>query len=51
MRRYNFFFPEDLIEELKELSKKTGAPMSELLRRSLKEYLDNIKKDNTNDKR
>jgi len=40
MRIYDFYFPEELMKELKNLSKKTGAPVSELLRRAAREYLE-----------
>jgi predicted DNA-binding protein len=39
MKRYNFYFPQAMMKQLKELSKKTGVPMSEILRRMLKKYL------------
>jgi predicted DNA-binding protein len=44
MRIYNFYFPEELIVELKKLSEETGAPVAELLRRATKEYLEKRKK-------
>ena len=40
MHQHNFFLPDELINQLKELSKETGAPVSELLRRAAKEYLE-----------
>jgi predicted DNA-binding protein len=43
MRLHSFLFPDELMTELKDLSKKTGAPMSELLRRATKEYIKKIK--------
>lgn len=39
MRRMNIFFPEPLIAALKALSKKTGLPVSEHIRRAIDEYL------------
>lgn len=33
MKRTNFYFPPELLKRLKEASKKTGIPISELLRR------------------
>jgi len=44
MHIHNFFFPDELINELKDLSKETGAPVSELLRRAAREYLEKRKK-------
>lgn len=46
MHVHNFCFPDDLMKELKELSEETGAPVSELLRRAAKEYLEKINKNN-----
>jgi predicted DNA-binding protein len=43
MHLYNFFFPEELMTELKNLSKETGAPVAELVRRATKEYLEKRK--------
>jgi predicted DNA-binding protein len=39
MKRYNFYLPQEIMKSLKELSKKTGVPMSEMLRRMIREYL------------
>jgi len=44
MERYNHCFPKDLMAELKKISEETGAPVSELLRRATKEYVDRWKK-------
>ncbi len=38
-RRTTVWLPENLIERLKKLSDKTGAPMAELLRRAVEAYL------------
>lgn len=43
MKRHNFFYPEQLIEELRKLSKETGLPMSELIRRAISEFLERMK--------
>jgi metal-responsive CopG/Arc/MetJ family transcriptional regulator len=40
MQRYNFFFPKELMKEFKKISEETGAPISELLRRAAREYLE-----------
>jgi metal-responsive CopG/Arc/MetJ family transcriptional regulator len=37
--------PQDLIQGLKEISKKTGAPVSEIIRRASYRYLKDWKKD------
>jgi metal-responsive CopG/Arc/MetJ family transcriptional regulator len=39
MKRYNFYFPQAMMNRFRELSVKTGVPMSEMLRRMIKEYL------------
>jgi predicted DNA-binding protein len=39
MKRTTVWLPEDLLAKLKRLSRKTGAPMAELLRRAVKAYL------------
>jgi predicted DNA-binding protein len=43
VKRHNFFYPEQLIAELRALSAKTGLPMSELIRRAIAEYLEKMK--------
>jgi predicted DNA-binding protein len=40
MQRHNFFLPKELAEQLKELSERTGVPMSEIVRRALQAYLE-----------
>jgi predicted DNA-binding protein len=40
MERHNFFFPKELMIELKKLSEETGAPMAEIIRRAIKEYIE-----------
>ena len=40
MKRYNIYFPENLMQKLKDLSKKTGAPVSELIRRAVQKLLE-----------
>jgi metal-responsive CopG/Arc/MetJ family transcriptional regulator len=50
MTVYNFHFPDDLITELRNLSKETGAPVSELLRRAAREYLEKRKQKNEKEK-
>lgn len=40
MQRHNLFFPDELVAEFKKLSKETGAPMAELIRRAMKEYIE-----------
>ena len=39
MKRHNFFLPEELVAELKEIADKTGTPMSELVRRALQNWV------------
>jgi len=38
-KRTTVWLPEDLIERLHKLSRKTGAPMAELFRRAVEAYL------------
>jgi predicted DNA-binding protein len=39
MKRTALFFKEEQIKKLQKLSDKTGAPLSELIRRAVDEYL------------
>jgi predicted DNA-binding protein len=39
MKRTNFYFPPQMLARLKAASKKTGLPVSELLRRAVENYL------------
>jgi predicted DNA-binding protein len=43
MKLFNLMLPEDLLERLKALSKKTGAPVAELVRRAIEAFLKNSK--------
>jgi hypothetical protein len=38
-KRTTVWLPLDLIERLKKLSRKTGAPMAELFRRAVESYV------------
>jgi Ribbon-helix-helix domain len=38
-KRTTVWLPQELIEKLKKLSRKTGAPMAELFRRAVEAYL------------
>jgi hypothetical protein len=38
-KRTTVWLPEELIERLKKLSRKTGAPMAELFRRAVEAYV------------
>jgi predicted DNA-binding protein len=38
-KRTTVWLPEELLEQLKKLSRKTGAPMAELFRRAVGGYL------------
>jgi len=38
-KRTTVWLPEELLEQLKKLSRKTGAPMAELCRRAVEGYL------------
>lgn len=39
MKRTNFYFPQEYLDRLAAEAKRTGMPMSELLRRALDEWL------------
>ena len=39
MKRTALFLKEEQLKKLQKLSEKTGAPMAELIRRALDEYL------------
>jgi len=39
MKRTNFYFPREQLDRLAAESKKSGLPMSEILRRALDEWL------------
>ena len=38
-KRTTVWLPEELLERLHKLSRKTGAPMAELFRRAVESYL------------
>jgi predicted DNA-binding protein len=40
MKRTTMFLKPDQLQKLSILSKKTGAPISELIRRAIDKYLD-----------
>jgi predicted DNA-binding protein len=40
MRNFNFIIPPDLDTRLKAESERTGAPMSEIIRRAVRDYLE-----------
>jgi len=44
MRRTALFLKEQQLEKLQKLSKKTGAPVAELVRRAIDAYLHSRKK-------
>jgi len=39
MDQFNFFMPPQMISALKSLSQKTGLKVSDLIRRSIEDYL------------
>lgn len=39
MKRTNYYFPAAMLAKLKAASKKTGLPVSELIRRAIDAYL------------
>ena len=44
MKRTALFLKEDQVKKLQRLSDKTGAPVAELVRRAIDEYLERLKK-------
>ena len=44
-RNFNFKIPSELDSELKAEAQRTGAPMSEIVRRAIKIYLSKKKND------
>jgi Arc/MetJ-type ribon-helix-helix transcriptional regulator len=42
VKRHNFFLPEELVASMKAHCELVGMPMSELVRRALQAYLDEI---------
>lgn len=40
MKRHNFFLPEQIMGELKQLAEKRHTTVSELIRQALVDYLD-----------
>jgi predicted DNA-binding protein len=43
MKRTNFYYPEQMLERLKALSKRLGGSVSEHIRRAISEYLERNK--------
>ena len=39
MKRYNFHLPEQIMNELRDMSEATGLTVSELIRRALSEFV------------
>ena len=39
MKRTNYYFPKQMLAKLKAASKKTGLPVSELIRRAVEDFL------------
>lgn len=39
MKRTNFYFPEQMLAELKRAKDETGLPVSEIIRRAIEAYL------------
>jgi len=39
MKRTNYYYPEQLLERLKAMSKATGVTVSELIRKAIDEFL------------
>ncbi len=40
MKRHNFFLPDEIVEELKQAAHEDRTTMSELIRKSIAQYLD-----------
>jgi metal-responsive CopG/Arc/MetJ family transcriptional regulator len=39
VKRYNFHLPEQIMDELRDMSEETGLTVSELIRRALSDFL------------
>ena len=39
MKRYNFHLPEQIMDELRDMSEATGLTVSELIRRALSNFI------------
>ena len=44
MRRRNLFLPDELMDQVSELSKKRGRPMAEIIRVAIEKYLAAVKR-------
>jgi predicted DNA-binding protein len=44
MERTHVFLPQPVISRLKALAEKTGLPVSELIRRAIDEYLEQLQR-------
>jgi Arc/MetJ-type ribon-helix-helix transcriptional regulator len=44
MKRTHVFLPQPAISQLQALAKKTGLPVSELVRRAVDEYLERLQR-------
>jgi hypothetical protein len=42
--RMNVYLPDDMMTQLKSVSEKSGAPIAELIRRAVAQYLKTLKK-------
>lgn len=40
MKRHNFFLPDEVVEQLKEVAHEDRTTMSDLIRKAITEYLD-----------
>ena len=48
MKRCNFYLADIQIKRLKAINKKTGLPLSDILRRAIDEYWDKHRKESEN---
>lgn len=44
-KKLQFFIPQELIDRLKKEKEKTGAPVSEIIRRAIDKYLKDQEQD------
>lgn len=40
MKRHNFFLPDEVVQELKDVAHEERTTMSELIRKAITDYLD-----------
>lgn len=47
MKRHNFFLPDEVVQELKDVAHEERTTMSELIRKAITDYLDGRRTDSS----